>query len=44
MESLQGQTKSIMDVPGLINKALEVEKTFLIEQAKEQKANALKQL
>jgi hypothetical protein len=44
MESLQGQTKSIMDVPGLINKALEVEKTFLIEQAKEHKANSLKQL
>jgi len=40
MEALQGQTKTIIDVPNLINKALEIEKTFLIEQAKEQMKQA----
>lgn len=38
MEALQGQTKTIIDVPDLINRALEVEKTFLIEQATEMRA------
>jgi len=33
-----------MDVPGLINLALEVEKTFLLEQAKEAKQEKLRQL